>query len=320
MVFTIYPQGAFAEGEDSSNKALQLGTGSITCYSAADGHDYIYFGEWENSPVKWRVLDDQTNTGNNGLFLLSDELIVTHNGGNIGGVEFDDTSNEWQGSNAQSWCKDFATASFTDTELSSVIKTIKDDEEYTTMGNQEYTSVARTQILNGDQIFFLSLQEATNPDYGFSDDSSRIAYFDEINSFHWYIRSKVDSNITILLVEDDGEIQQYVFNISGDAGKHILPVRPAFNMDTSNVLFTSAAEKGKITGIGETLSSVADYTGSEWKLTLLDNTRSSFTVDDGEAKTSAEVGYSNWSIPITYSGAQTGENEYVSVLLCRNRR
>lgn len=101
------------------------------------------------------MLDDQTNTGTDGLFLLSDELIVTHNGNDIDGIEFDDTSNEWQGSNAQSWCKDFATASFTDTELSAVIKTVKDDEEYTTMGNQEYTSVARNQILNGDQIFFI---------------------------------------------------------------------------------------------------------------------------------------------------------------------
>ena len=109
-----------------------------------------------------------------------------------------------------------------------------------------------------------------NPDYGFSDDSSRIAYFDETTPFHWYIRSKIDSSITILLVEDDGEIQQYLFNTSGDAGKHILPVRPAFNMDTSNVLFTSAAQKEKVTGTGETLSSVSDYTGNEWKLTLLD--------------------------------------------------
>ena len=157
-----------------------------------------------------------------------------------------------------------------------------------------------------------------NPDYGFSDDSSRIAYFDETTPFHWYIRSKIDSSITILLVEDDGEIQQYLFNTSGDAGKHILPVRPAFNMDTSNVLFTSAAQKEKVTGTGETLSSVSDYTGNEWKLTLLDGKRSSFTVDASEAETSAEVGYSNWSIPVAYSGAQTGDNEYVSALLCDN--
>ena len=90
-------------------------------------------------------------------------------------------------------------------------------------------------------------------------------------------------------------------------------VRLAFNLDTSNILFTSAAVDGKTTG---NLSSVADYTGNEWKLTLLNSNRSSFTVDAGEAETSIEVGYSSWSIPVTYSGAQTGSNEYVSVLLC----
>jgi len=29
-------------------------------------------------------------------------------------------------------------------------------------------------------------------------------------------------------------------------------------------------------------------------------------------------GYSGWSVPIVYSGAQTGDNEYVSVILCDN--
>ena len=94
--------------------------------------------------------------------------------------------------------------------------------------------------------------------------------------------------------------------------------RPAFNLDLNSVLFTSAAAGGKSSGAAgaDALTSVSDYTGNEWKLTLLDNSRSSFTVDASEAETSAEVGYSGWSIPIAYSGAQTGANEYVSALLC----
>ena len=93
--------------------------------------------------------------------------------------------------------------------------------------------------------------------------------------------------------------------------------RPAFNLDLNAVLFTSAAAGGKsASGMDSGLTAVDDYTGSEWKLTLLDSSRSSFTVDASEAETSVEVGYTSWSIPVDYSGAQTGANEYVSALLC----
>lgn len=62
-----------------NNKAMQLGSGGISGYDSTAGYDYIYYGEWNSSPIKWRVLDDQTNTGNDGLFLLSDALLEADN-------------------------------------------------------------------------------------------------------------------------------------------------------------------------------------------------------------------------------------------------
>ena len=68
------PTVAFAAG---TGKAIQLGTSGISGYDTAKvgtGYDYIYMGSYNSSPVKWRVLDDQTNTGATGLFLLSEDL------------------------------------------------------------------------------------------------------------------------------------------------------------------------------------------------------------------------------------------------------
>lgn len=82
-------------------------------------------------------------------------------------------------------------------------------------------------------------------------------------------------------------------------------------------MFISSAAGGKATSVANNeLSAVAENTGSEWKLTLLDSSRSSFKANvNGQTSAFASAG---GSVQITYSGAQTGDNEYVSVLLCDN--
>ena len=104
LVVGIMPTAAFAANND---KAIQLGASNISGYDSTNGYDYIYYGEWDNSPIKWRVLDEQTNTQNEGLFLLSDVLLGT---GTDGGVYFDNSGSDsdvWQNSTAQTWCKNF---------------------------------------------------------------------------------------------------------------------------------------------------------------------------------------------------------------------
>lgn len=143
MLLGLMPTAVFAEGGSNANtgKAIRLGTDGISGYSDDGGYHFIYFGNWEaldsnttSGPIRWRVLDDQTNTGESGLFLLSDVLLGT---GSMGGVYFDNTSrfsNAWQGSSAQAWCRDFAGESgaesnvndaFTAGELGAILATSK---------------------------------------------------------------------------------------------------------------------------------------------------------------------------------------------------
>ena len=57
------------------------------------------------------------------------------------------------------------------------------------------------------------------------------------------------------------------------------------------------------------LTAVNDYTGNEWKLTLLDNSRN-FAVTEEAAS-----GKPGDTITLNYTGATTGENEYISVII-----
>ena len=78
MVLGLLPTTVFANNDGT--KAIQLGTSGISGYdSTNNSYDYIYFGTWDNSTVKWRVLDTKTNMPNaqegDGFFLLSDALL-----------------------------------------------------------------------------------------------------------------------------------------------------------------------------------------------------------------------------------------------------
>lgn len=313
LVVGIMPTAAFAANND---KAIQLGASNISGYDSTNGYDYIYYGEWDNSPIKWRVLDEQTNTQNEGLFLLSDVLLGT---GTYGGVYFDNSgsdSNVWQKSTAQTWCKNFYSNNFSSKEQNAVLETTKSDTEFTS-STYSVPFAASENILNGDKVFFLSAEEAENSEYGFTDENSRIANYGN-SAGVWWLRSPFALNsFNAGLVYSDGYVSIYNVDLDGWAA------RPAFNLDLNSVLFISTAEGGKISAAasggnqgGEAAGSIfeiGDYTGNEWKLTLKDESRKFSANVNGQTNVSAQAGD---SVQITYSGAETGDKEYVSVLLC----
>ena len=299
LVVGIMPTAAFAANND---KAIQLGASNISGYDSTNGYDYIYYGEWDNSPIKWRVLDEQTNTQNEGLFLLSDVLLGT---GTYGGVYFDSTSpygNAWQGSDAQDWCKTFYSDSLTTQEQSAVLETTKSDTAFTS-STYSVPFAASENILNGDKVFFLSAEEAENSAYGFQNDTARIANYGNSAGF-WWLRSP-DAGIA-----DAAGVVYYLGGVDYNDVYYGWAARPAFNLNLKSVLFTSAAAGGKsASGMDSGLTAVDDYTGSEWKLTLLDETRE-FAVTETEVS-----GISGDTITLNYTGATTGTNEYISVII-----
>lgn len=187
MAATLLPMGAFAAETD---KAILPGASGISGYDSQNRYDYLYYGQWEDAPIQWRVLDDQTNTGEEGLFVLSEGCLGT---GNWGNIPFDDTnpkSNTWQGSDAQAWCNTLYTDHFTAGEQGAVLATTKSDDAYDSTSTAFHPSfVAVENILNGDKVFFLSAQEAETAAYGFTDDASRVARYQNVRNGLWWLRS-----------------------------------------------------------------------------------------------------------------------------------
>ena len=307
MLLGLMPTTAFAAG---TGKAIQLGTSGISGYDTAKGgtgYDYIYMGSYNSSPVKWRVLDDQTNfdsngdgTNETGLFLLSEDLLGS---GGRGDVYFDGTSpysNAWQGSDAQAWCNTFESSNLDSLELAAILATTKSDDAFTS-STHNVSFAASTNILNSDQVFFLSAEEAVNSEYGFTDDAARIANYGNSASTWWLRSPYADFTSSTGLVDGYGRVYDGGVGLGWAA-------RPAFNLNLNSVLFTSAAVGGKPDG---GLTTISEYSGNEWKLTLKDSSRSNFAV------TSAAVtAYTNGStVEISYTGAKTGANEYISALL-----
>lgn len=324
LIAGLLPTTALAAGTKDTGKRIQTGAACISDYNLGIGkYDYIYYGMWNDSPIKWRVLSVEGNGGTyvkaddssysgKPLFLLSEVLLSTGNTSTYGNVKFNDSgSTAWQGSIAQSWCKEFsgesetekyAAKAFTASECNAVLKTTKSDNAYPT-SNPDY--IASENILNGDRVFFLSAEEASESSYGFREDDGRIAMYGTEYGV-WWLRSACTPNVSDPGVNDIyvGEVNPDGRLTNAEVNTHSYAARPAFNLNPDSVLLTSAAAGGKPEGFSEVAE--CGKRGREWKLTLLDESRNNFNARIRKVATDYSV---------AWTGATTGTNEYVSALI-----
>ena len=123
-------------------------------------------------------------------------------------------------------------------------------------------------------------------------------------SSYWWLRSP-DEDYSTAFVAGRGEVRYY----GGYSTSKEFGVRPAFNLDLNSVLFTSPAVGGKPEG---GLTPISEYSGNEWKLTLLDSSRN-FAVTE-----KAVSGAPDDTVTLHYTGATTGINEYISAIIADN--
>ena len=162
----------------------------------------------------------------------------------------------------------------------------------------------------------MSIAEANNGSY-FANDSSRIAtntayvagggkigggMFGVGKADNWWLRSPGYNGNYAADVSTYGG----VFSSGRTVNFADYAVRPAFNLDLTSVLFKSAAVGGEAT---DAIFEIGDYTGNEWKLTLLDNSRDFAVTED------AASGKPGDTVTLNYTGATTGTNEYISVII-----
>ena len=100
-------------------------------------------------------------------------------------------------------------------------------------------------------------------------------------------------------------------HFDADVSRSDIGVRPAFDLDPLYVCFLSAARGGKDSGDpgGDALLPVGANANNEWKVTLMDDSHSSF----GAAASSPAR--SGGTVEISYHDAVTGSNEYISAMI-----
>ena len=323
MVLGNIPAAAFAAGY-GNDKTIMPGTsgieGQFKYYNGVDHfyrpQDYIYFGQYDNSPVKWRVLDTKTNMGTKGLFLLSEYQLAYKGPGK--GICFDNVrypmNNTWDGSGVQLWCRSFAgqeekssqitDPGFSEKEQTALINTTKEDPAVS-LFKDGYREDMKWAAMNftDEKVFLLSIEEVYMHIAENSTSSELAAKVSDgrAQSAMWWLRTPVDNNSH----QQAGLIRDVLGIGFVDAVSEAM--RPATNLDTDKILFTSAATDGKAGD--KTLSPVEKYTGKEWKVTLRDDMRN-FNVTETSLK-----GATGKNITFNYTGAVTGENEYISVIL-----
>ena len=329
LVMALLPTAALAA---DTGKAIQRVSGSTAGNISGGQADNVYFGTYQQSsngsggynidPIKWRVL---SNTGGQ-LFLLSDQNL------DVFQYHTEQENVTWETSTMRSWLNGYGASSnaggdngtdytsdnflgsaFSDKEQAAIAQTPvvnddnKDDEIYGTDGEGGNNTT--------DRIFLLSIAEASNSSYfpgsynsRFSTNTAYVAGGGKLGSGAnnwWWLRSPGSNNTMAASIDEEGG-ELYEGNPVNDKS---FAVRPAFNLNLSSVLFTSAATDGKsASGMDNGLATVEAYPGNEWKLTLLDSDHNSFSVSNASL-------HSGGTINFSYSGAQTGTNEYISAII-----
>ena len=301
MMLCLTPISVFAEevGTEGS-AAIQLGADALSVLSKnvnTATAPTVYFGQnHENNPAAWRVI------GYDGSGVTSAQGDITLlAAGDMGVIPFADTilNNEYAPSNLKATI-DALAEKLTTEENAAVKKRALTSGSY---DGENTDCVAGGQVDNA--VFWpLSAKEAivVNNDLR------------ALNPAHpnwvttaWWLRSPGSNKYNVAVVRSDGSVEysgytMLIFN-------NHRTVRPAFNLNLNSVLFASAAVGGKPDG---GLTPIPEYSGNEWKLTLLDSRRN-FAVTEKTVSAAPDD-----TVTLNYKGATTGKNEYISVILADN--
>ncbi len=205
LITAALTSAVFADGE-----TVTLGTGTIAVGSR------VYFGN-----ILWRVLSDGTVPENSPAVVQSGKALLISND-ILERIQFNPdytaaNANQWQGSNAQTWCNNYYTNWTNDTNKTSAEKdailatTVEETNDqnagfdYYYQGGH-YNDYYGAAPLSDAFFFFLSAKEA---DELFTDDNDRKA--SGAGTSYWWLRSSdADSSDGVGDVDNDGwvDIQQ----------------------------------------------------------------------------------------------------------------
>ena len=272
-----------------------MNIGTTPLYSLSGGWNKtegvkVYYG----TSGLFRVLGSSNDTqtvGNEAILMNSDSQLDEY-------ISFSNSGNSWTDSNVQTYLN----STYYNNFLSEVERNAILDTTYTEI-NTAYmvNNVNYSDVSSIDKVFVLSAKEA---DKLYADNNSR-----SCGAHVWLRSSNSENSGEVASMYGTGEIARVEYH------NPWIRICPAFNLDKSAVLFTTAAIMDKTAEITKdsTIISDKEYTGEKiWKLTLRDTAKSIkvwqskyVTVDsDGEV-----------SIPFDYVTNTENEVNQVSVMI-----
>ncbi|MBR3308138.1 MAG: InlB B-repeat-containing protein [Lachnospiraceae bacterium] len=235
---------------------LSLGTGSIIdprgydrLWYMEEGSQpwsgcYVYYGNYNNTPLKYRVLDNDSDEFgvNGGSLLLDCDTVIKQ-------MRFDDDSVVWADSELRAWLNgsEFlnSPAVFTDAERTAIASSSKSDRSA-----KDVEGWSTFTPLSHDRVFVLDYAEVMRRDYGYYDyslidpENSWGTFCNKEGGYNgcYWLRSKAEGNYSY-----DGDVYSYAdvafvgggFVDHGPYSESRGGVSPVFNVKRSSVIFSS---------------------------------------------------------------------------------
>lgn len=215
--------------------------------------DYIYYGSYSGSSVKFRVLSPcEVNYGDTTLLLDSDAVLAQ--------MKYKDSYSDvrWSSSDLKTWLNGTGNGQFLEEFSTTEQSAIIDSTKSSVIGAGDFPSEKYVYVaLTGEKIFALDASEANHSGYGYANDDTRIK---QGGIYEWWLRS-TNPEVTdaICTVYSDGNIYNYYFPNYEKVG-----ASPAMNIDLDAVLLTSPYNQEKATAF----ACVDESSTNEWKLTI----------------------------------------------------
>ena len=228
-VNTMALAGEIADASElvaEESEAVEYGLSNPVVKNGVVTWDCVYFGNYNGSAIKWRVL----NVEGDDAFLLADNgLIETeYNATNVAVT--------WETCTLRSWLNGYSASANVcgdDYTSDNFIKSAFNDSEYLAINITKVVNVDNPDYIKGvggnntsDKVFLLSIDEAENTSYGFISNTSRTI---EAKTY-WWLRSPGCVSNWASYVATSG-----TFYLDGNEVNATFPaVRPALHLNLSS--------------------------------------------------------------------------------------
>ena len=240
--------------------------------------NYVYFGEYDSNPIKFRVLASNTDVyGEDALFLDSDRILFSADFNSIKGYPslVSSYDNSWDNSDLREYLNgEFLTNSFTGREKNTILGCYgSGGVDAFTPGSYEEVHYKEPSKLVDDRVFLLDGGEILNPDYGYYHATGCLYWastpwqYETVKNHtkegegFWWLRTETTDPADEFAggISNEGEHPGVFSSAKIGEGGADLGVAPALNVKQSSILFST-----------EIVAPDSDGYNGEYKLTVID--------------------------------------------------